>query len=62
MDHDLLRRAYVEHQLDGMSHKDLMRLAHDVLLADLYEFEDDELVEELDESDPDFMEEFRSKT
>lgn len=62
MDYDLLRRCYAEYEIEDMDLKQLKCFAYETTLTDLYAFNDEELVEEIEERDPAWLEEFRSKT
>ena len=57
IDRDNLQDAYINEIIDGMDIKDLMRIVYDNLEQNLEQYSVDELIEEVEEYYPHFLEE-----
>ena len=56
IDRDQLQEAYIERIIDGMDHKSLWQFVYDTLNDNLDKYTVDELIEEVEEYNPDLLE------
>ena len=61
IDRDKLQDAYIKELIDGMDHKDMYAFVYDTINDNLDKYSVEELIEEVEEYDPDMMEESKEK-
>ena len=59
IDRDQLQDSYINEIIDGMDLKDLIRIVYDNLESNLDKYSVDELIEEVEEYNPDLLEEIK---
>ena len=57
IDRDKLQDAYIKELIDGMDHKNMYAFVYDTINDNLDKYSVEELIEEVEEYDPDLLEE-----
>ena len=57
IDRDQLQDAYIKELIDGMDHKNMYAFVYDTINDNLDKYSVEELIEEVEEYDPDLLEE-----